>query len=178
MPIFHPSPRREVSPQISPAAGDFCGSTPRTVWRSHSLNCPGFFVCTVLAFACAVSRGDGLGRNDPPRPKLQIINGSSQTVDIYWLKTPAERVPNGSVAPGRDTTIETTLGHRFVLVGREDKKEADDNQRGADPECAIRSTRQGRRTGVLHPNDPRARLSDRGLCEGESLRSQGGCLSG
>jgi hypothetical protein len=57
----------------------------------------------------------------PPRPKLQIINGSSQTVDILWLKSATERVPNGSVAPGKDTLITTTLGHRFEVVGRDDK---------------------------------------------------------
>ena len=60
---------------------------------------------------------------EEPRPKLQIINGSKQTVQVFWLKSDAERVPNGSVRPGRDTTITTTLGHKFALVGAEDKKE-------------------------------------------------------
>lgn len=54
-----------------------------------------------------------------PRPKLQIINGSSQPIDIFWLQTDTERVPNGSVAPGKDTVITTTLGHRFEIVGRD-----------------------------------------------------------
>jgi arylsulfatase A len=54
------------------------------------------------------------------RPKLQIINGSSQPIDIFWIKSEAERVPNGSVAPGKDTIITTTLGHRFEIVGRHD----------------------------------------------------------
>ena len=58
-----------------------------------------------------------------PRPMLQVINGSSQPIDIFWLKTDAERVPNGSVAAGKDTIVTTTLGHRFVVVGREDKSE-------------------------------------------------------
>ena len=61
---------------------------------------------------------------ESPRPKLQIINGSSQPIDIFWLKTDAERVANGSVAVGKDSVITTTLGHRFVVVGREDKTEA------------------------------------------------------
>ncbi|MCX7045021.1 MAG: hypothetical protein NTX50_05990 [Candidatus Sumerlaeota bacterium] len=56
-----------------------------------------------------------------PRPKLQIINGSGQTIDIFWLKSGAERVRNGSVAPGKDTIIATTLGHRFEVVGHDDK---------------------------------------------------------
>src|SRR5678815_687127 len=58
------------------------------------------------------------------RPRLQIFNGSTEPADIFWLKTEAERVPNGSVAPGENTIITTTLGHRFVVVGREDNAEA------------------------------------------------------
>jgi hypothetical protein len=58
------------------------------------------------------------------RPKLQIINGSSQPIDIFWLKSDTERVPNGSVAPGRDTVITTTLGHHFAVVSRENKAAA------------------------------------------------------
>lgn len=69
--------------------------------------------------ACVVGGAEPVGR-----PQLQIINGSSQTADIFWLKSATERVPNGSVEPGRDTTITTTIGHRFVIVGRADKAEA------------------------------------------------------
>jgi hypothetical protein len=60
----------------------------------------------------------------PTRPRLQIINGSSQTVNIFWLKSDTERVSNGSVAPGKNTVITTTLGHRFEVVGRDDKAAA------------------------------------------------------
>lgn len=60
---------------------------------------------------------------DPQQPKLQIINGSNEPIDIFWLKTDQERVPNGSVDPGQDTIITTTLGHRFAIAGREDKSE-------------------------------------------------------
>lgn len=56
---------------------------------------------------------------DAPRPKLQFINGSAQPMDIFWLKSATERVPNGSVAPGKYTIITTTLGHRFAVVGRD-----------------------------------------------------------
>jgi dipeptidyl-peptidase-4 len=59
----------------------------------------------------------------PLRPQLQILNGSSQQIDIFWLKSETERIPNGSVAPGKDTVISTTLGHRFAIVGRDDKAE-------------------------------------------------------
>ncbi len=58
------------------------------------------------------------------RPRLQIINGSRQPIDVFWLDVESGRVPNGSVAPGKDTVITTTLGHRFLVVGREDKSEA------------------------------------------------------
>ena len=56
-----------------------------------------------------------------PRPKLQIINGSTETVDIYLLKSETERIKNGSVEPGKQTIITTTLGHKFELVGRNDQ---------------------------------------------------------
>ena len=59
-----------------------------------------------------------------PQPKLQIINGSPQTIDLFWLKSNTEKIPNGFVAPGEQTTITTTLGHQFELVGREDKSTA------------------------------------------------------
>ncbi len=59
-----------------------------------------------------------------PRPKLQIINGSSETIDVFWLKSETERISNGSVAPGKETSITTTLGHRFEVVGRDDKVSA------------------------------------------------------
>ncbi len=58
------------------------------------------------------------------RPKLQIINGSDQLVDIFWLKSDTERVPNGSLKPGKDAIITTTLGHSFAIVGRDDKTES------------------------------------------------------
>jgi arylsulfatase A len=60
----------------------------------------------------------------PARPQLQIINGSSQPIDIFWLKSDTERVPNGSVAPGKNTVITTTLGHRFEVARRNDQTTA------------------------------------------------------
>jgi hypothetical protein len=54
------------------------------------------------------------------RPRLQIINGSPQAVDVFWLKSATERIPNGSLAPGRDKLITTSPGHRFQIVGRDD----------------------------------------------------------
>ncbi len=61
--------------------------------------------------------------DDTPRarPRLQIINGSDQVIDIFWLKSDTERVPNGSVKPGADTIFTTSSGHRFEVVGRVDQ---------------------------------------------------------
>ena len=56
-----------------------------------------------------------------PRPKLQIINGSNETVDVFWLKSATERISNGSIAAGQETILTTTLGHCFEVVGRDDK---------------------------------------------------------
>ena len=58
------------------------------------------------------------------RPRLQILNGTDHAVDVFWLKSDSERVANGSVQPGDNTVISTTLGHRFVIVDREDGSEA------------------------------------------------------
>ena len=55
------------------------------------------------------------------RPRLQIINGSNAPLEIYWLKSDTERVLNGSVAPGKDSIVATTIGHRFALVGHDEK---------------------------------------------------------
>jgi hypothetical protein len=75
-------------------------------------------IIALLGVLCGVSLSA-----EVPRPKLQIINGSAQTVDVFWLKSDTERVSNGSVLPGKNTTITTTLGHRFAVVGRDDKSE-------------------------------------------------------
>jgi Mlc titration factor MtfA (ptsG expression regulator) len=55
------------------------------------------------------------------KPKLNIINGSAQTVDIFWLKSDTERVANGSIAPGQENVLTTSIGHRFEVVGRDVK---------------------------------------------------------
>lgn len=90
---------------------------PRESWPGSRL--------TVIVFVAALVVGAlALGAGPVQRPKLQIINGSDQPVDVFWLRTENERVPNGSVAPGRDTIITTTIGHRFAIVGRADKAEA------------------------------------------------------
>jgi hypothetical protein len=57
--------------------------------------------------------------DEPRRPTLQIINGTPDPVDVLWLADDASRVPQGTVAPGDDTMITTTLGHRFAVVARD-----------------------------------------------------------
>jgi hypothetical protein len=56
-------------------------------------------------------------------PQLQIINASKEIVDIFWQESDSERVAQGSIEPGKDRLISTTLGHQFVIIGREDKVE-------------------------------------------------------
>ena len=58
------------------------------------------------------------------RPRLQIINGTDGPIDVFWLREPDDRVPNGSVEPGKWTLITTTIGHRFVIVSRTDGSES------------------------------------------------------
>ena len=75
----------------------------------------------LLALLCALVGHSPAA--ETPRQRLQIINGSAQTVGIFWLKSATERVPNGTVAPGANTVITTTTGHRFAVVGRDDHAE-------------------------------------------------------
>lgn len=50
------------------------------------------------------------------RPKLQILNAGDKDVEVFWLNTDGNRVPNGNIKPGKDRVIGTSLGHRFVIV--------------------------------------------------------------
>ena len=58
------------------------------------------------------------------RARLQIINGTQSPLDLFWLKDSGERVPNGSIEPGKNTVITTTIGHRFAVVNRKDRSES------------------------------------------------------
>jgi hypothetical protein len=53
---------------------------------------------------------------DERRPTLQIINGTAEPVAVSWLADDGTRVPQGTIAPGDDTIITTTIGHRFAIV--------------------------------------------------------------
>lgn len=58
------------------------------------------------------------------RPRLQILNGGHEPVEVFWLKSAQERISNGIIAPGRDRMITTTLGHRFEVATREGRPPA------------------------------------------------------
>jgi hypothetical protein len=70
----------------------------------------------VVLAASATGRVEGSAR-----PRLTIINGSSEPAEVFWLKSPTERVPHGVIAPGQHLVIETTIGHAFAIVGRADQ---------------------------------------------------------
>lgn len=53
------------------------------------------------------------------RPRLQIINGSTAPLEIFWINDQNERISNSRVSPGKDTIITTTIGHRFAIVGKD-----------------------------------------------------------
>lgn len=82
-------------------------------------------VCSLLAIMFAsplVAQDNSLKQVD--RQKLQIINGTDSPVDVFWLKSPEDRVPTLSVEPGKSEEITTTLSHRFAIVSRNDKSES------------------------------------------------------
>lgn len=83
----------------------------------------GIALLLLLGGVCTTHSAAPSNPSQTARPRLQIINGSQQAVDVFWLKSENERVPHGSVAPGANTVIPTTLGHRFAIVGRDDQAE-------------------------------------------------------
>jgi hypothetical protein len=58
------------------------------------------------------------------RPSLQIINGSEQSIEIFWAPAGMDRVSNGRLEPGQQTTIRTEIGHQFAVVAQSDGRES------------------------------------------------------
>lgn len=57
------------------------------------------------------------------RPRLQCINGSDRTIEVFWIRDDQQRIPNGKIPPGEQATIDTQIGHQFVVVDCLDQSE-------------------------------------------------------
>lgn len=82
-------------------------------------------LCVVLASCClapAFARAQA-PKAEAPRPQLRILNGAAERAQVFWQKSARERVDNGSIEPGQHRDITTTLGHRFVVVGSQSRRE-------------------------------------------------------
>lgn len=58
---------------------------------------------------------------DHQEARLQIINGTQQRIEVFWVKSQDQRVSNGMIEAGEQTTIQTMLGHKFVVLGQSDE---------------------------------------------------------
>ncbi len=67
-----------------------------------------------------VLAGENVRADEPPQ--LQVFNDSGGPAEIFWLNND-QRVSNGTLEPGGNTLITTTLGHRFAVVARDSKAE-------------------------------------------------------
>lgn len=74
-------------------------------------------ICLLLCFA-SMNQSLQSAESDSTRPRLQIINASSEKVEVFWLNDEGKEVPNGSIEPDNNHVITTTLGHRFAVVGQ------------------------------------------------------------
>ncbi len=111
----HPPPPAETAASANAA--------PNTFMKKHYLTTifPALFL-TWFGGMATLTPVIGADREGiVPRPRLQIINGSDQTIDIFWLKSDTERIRNAAVEPGEDTIFTTSPGHRFEVVGRKDQ---------------------------------------------------------
>ncbi len=106
------------------------------VFLDSRFRCWKGILCITLLSGAVISQAGDKDASRPPRPRLQIFNGSEAPIDIFWLRTDKDRVSNGSVAPGKDVTIDTTAGHRFAVVDRKA-----DSERVVTSEVAIQAFR-------------------------------------
>jgi hypothetical protein len=60
---------------------------------------------------------------DSSRPRLQCINGSDRTIEVFWIRDDKQRISNGKIAPGGQATIDTQIGHQFAIVDCIDQSE-------------------------------------------------------
>jgi hypothetical protein len=80
--------------------------------------------CGIAAEPAVAGRTEAASHDSKIRPKLQIINGTEHPLNVFWMRGPRDRVPNGTVEPGKYSLITTTLGHRFAVVSRQDPTES------------------------------------------------------
>jgi hypothetical protein len=69
----------------------------------------------ILCVVVAQVVREGIAEEPRQRPQLQLINGSEHSAAVFWLKNDTERVASGTIDPGGETTITTTIGHRFLI---------------------------------------------------------------
>jgi hypothetical protein len=77
----------------------------------------------VAVFALAFQTVSSLGYcQEASKARLQLINGTDETVEVYWIKSQQDRVHQGSIEPGKNKVIHTTIGHRFAVTNRADRE--------------------------------------------------------
>jgi hypothetical protein len=102
-----------------PDASGFC---PKNYFSMKPLNLLLLSLIAIIAVtAAAIANSDKDNAAEAPRPRLQFINASTEKADLFWINDEGKETPNGSVEPGQNNTITTTLGHRFVIVGQQSK---------------------------------------------------------
>ncbi|MEM9015995.1 MAG: sulfatase-like hydrolase/transferase [Verrucomicrobiota bacterium] len=65
------------------------------------------------------ARNSGASKSQPgQRPRLTFKNKSKAEVTVFWIP-PSNREPKrtGAIAPGKSRSVQTTLGHRFRILG-------------------------------------------------------------
>src|SRR5262249_39708079 len=97
------APRQRVSVHTIWAANQLHGLHRRRLaqssWMSVAatsvdekpMRAPFKLLCAValtFAFASLMYAADEPDKREAPRPRLQVINGSAETVDVFWLETP------------------------------------------------------------------------------------------
>ncbi len=80
-------------------------------------------IVAAIAFALLAILQQPSSAETPRDAMLQVINGSPQPVEVLWLRNDAERISNGTIPPGGQSFLSTTLGHRFVVIGQSDGTE-------------------------------------------------------
>ncbi|MGJ8655435.1 MAG: hypothetical protein ACSHX6_03215 [Akkermansiaceae bacterium] len=76
-------------------------------------------ITLIILITVSVAKNDTDPAATPPRPKLQVINASTEKADLYWISQDREKTPKGVIAAGDDFVFDTTIGHKFEIVGQD-----------------------------------------------------------